>query len=161
LGNERLLIATLAHSLSLPSPRWDLAGNTIDIRTTIIDLLSQASETALLIIPIVKLHNSPACDTGGIFRDVINTVFNYLLRGSDLFEREKLEPYRYRFPTFIRTLLPQRRRLYQEWYICFHDNRTLEEIWNNHSPRSTPSEGSQDSSSDASDEEISNSESEA
>jgi hypothetical protein len=127
LTTERDHIVALANSLSLSAPTWSLAGNTNDQMTAIIDIVSQASGMGLAIVPHILLHDSAACDTGGVLRDIINTVFDHLLRRANLFELdEDTDPPRYAFPTFSRTLLHAKKRSYQVfgkllyWFVIIH-----------------------------------------
>lgn len=127
LKSERDYIEALVNSLSLSAPTWSLVGNTDDQTTTVIDIVSQASAMDLAIVPHILLHDSAACDTGGILRDVVNTTFDYLLRRIDLFELDNTtEPQRYTFPTLSRTLLHAKKRYYQVfgkllyWFVIIH-----------------------------------------
>jgi len=127
LTSERDHIVALANSLDLSAPTWSLAGNTNDHMRTVIDIVSQASGMDLTIVPHILLHDSVACDTGGVLRDIINTVFDHLLRHADLFEiDETTDPRRYTFPTLSRTLLHAKKRSYQVfgkllyWFVIIH-----------------------------------------
>jgi len=127
LTSERDYIVALADSLSLSAKTWSLAGDTDDKKKMVIEIVSQASAMDLAIIPYILLHDSEACDTGGIFTDTINTVFEKMLRRSDLFQLDtNMDPQRYTFSTFSRTLLHAKKREYQVfgkllyWYVIIH-----------------------------------------
>lgn len=124
---ERDHIVAVANSLSLSAPTWNLAGNTNEQMDMIIDMVSQASGMGLAIVPQILLHGSDACDTGGILRDIVNTVFDHFLRHANLFEIDKdSDPRRYVFPTVSRTLLHAKKRFYQVfgkllyWFVIIH-----------------------------------------